>query len=49
MANYEWYQNLIKPSWAPPAWLFGRVWTKKDSGAVERNRSSKFKIQNSRY
>lgn len=21
------YQNLIQPDWAPPAWLFGPVWT----------------------
>lgn len=22
-----WYQQLIKPQWAPPAYLFGPVWT----------------------
>lgn len=27
MQNYQWYQKLIKPSWAPPAYLFGPVWT----------------------
>ena len=23
----SWYQTLVKPAWAPPAWLFGPVWT----------------------
>ncbi len=27
MNTYNWYQQLIKPSWAPPSWLFGPVWT----------------------
>lgn len=27
MNTYDWYQQLIKPWWAPPAWLFGPVWT----------------------
>ena len=27
MQNYNWYQTLIRPRWAPPAWLFGPVWT----------------------
>ena len=27
MQTYEWYQQLIKPLWAPPAFLFGPVWT----------------------
>ncbi len=22
-----WYQQLIKPTWAPPAWIFGPVWS----------------------
>ncbi len=25
--TYNWYQQLIKSSWAPPSFLFGPVWT----------------------
>ncbi len=25
--NYLWYSKLIKPTWSPPSWLFGPVWT----------------------
>ena len=27
MNTQTWYQQLIKPFWAPPSWLFGPVWT----------------------
>ena len=27
MQNYNWYSQLIKPTWSPPAWVFGPVWT----------------------
>lgn len=27
MQNYNWYSQLIKPTWSPPAWIFGPVWT----------------------
>ena len=27
MQAYNWYSTLIKPTWAPPSWLFGPVWT----------------------
>lgn len=27
MNSYNWYQTLIRPSWAPPSWLFGPVWS----------------------
>lgn len=27
MQSSEWYQQLIRPSWSPPSWLFGPVWT----------------------
>lgn len=25
--SYTWYQTLVKPTWAPPSWLFGPVWS----------------------
>lgn len=25
--TFTWYQTLIKPTWAPPSWIFGPVWS----------------------
>lgn len=25
--TYSWYQELIRPEWAPPSWVFGPVWS----------------------
>ena len=27
MNTSSWYQQIIKPTWSPPVWLFGLVWT----------------------
>ncbi|MEI8096883.1 MAG: TspO/MBR family protein [Candidatus Moraniibacteriota bacterium] len=27
MNTYNWYSQLVKPTWSPPAWIFGPVWT----------------------
>ena len=27
MPTADWYAKLIKPSWSPPGWLFGPVWS----------------------
>lgn len=27
MNTFNWYQAIIKPTWAPPSWLFGPVWS----------------------
>jgi tryptophan-rich sensory protein len=25
--SYNWYSTLVRPTWSPPSWIFGPVWT----------------------
>lgn len=25
--TYNWYSTIIRPSWSPPSWVFGPVWS----------------------
>ncbi len=25
--TYSWYSQLVKPTWSPPSWIFGPVWS----------------------
>lgn len=27
MNSYNWYSELLRPTWSPPTWLFGPVWS----------------------
>ncbi len=27
MQSSAWYETLVRPTWAPPSWIFGPVWT----------------------
>ena len=27
MNTYNWYSQILKPSWSPPSWIFGPVWS----------------------
>jgi benzodiazapine receptor len=27
MNEMNWYREIIRPDWAPPAWIFGPVWS----------------------
>mgnify|MGYP001560760807 CR=1 FL=1 len=27
MNAFNWYSQILRPSWSPPGWLFGPVWT----------------------
>jgi len=27
METFNWYSTIIKPTWSPPSWLFGPVWS----------------------
>ena len=25
--SYNWYSQILRPTWSPPSWVFGPVWT----------------------
>lgn len=27
MNTFSWYDSIVRPSWAPPSYLFGQVWS----------------------
>jgi translocator protein len=43
----EWYRQLVKPKWAPPAWIFGPVWLVLYLGILVTYGAAAFMVANS--